>query len=68
MRAISKSEDEAHHDKTDVEVLQDNVCDMNALEVKGGILHSVRQDNEGNVIVSLGVNFVGYGGRELREV
>jgi len=68
LRAISKSQDEAHHDQTDVEVFQDHVCNMDPLEVKSGILHGVRQDNEGDVEVSLGKSFVGHGRREFRGV
>jgi hypothetical protein len=59
LRAISESQDETHHDQTDVEVFQDKVCNMDPLEIKSGILHGVRQDDEGDEEVSLGVKFVG---------
>ena len=45
---------------------------MDPLETKGGILHGVRQNDEGDVVVSLGVVFVsrecrGLKGACLRE-
>ena len=42
LRTISEGQDEAHHNKTNVEVLQDDVCNVNPLEIEGGILHGVR--------------------------
>ena len=66
MRAIPEGQNKAHHDQADVEVFQNDVRDMNPLKIEGGIFHSVRQNNEGDVEISLGRN-VGHGRRRIGE-
>ena len=68
LRTISESQDEAHYDHPDVEVFQDKVCNVNSFETKGGVLHGVCQNNEGDVVVSLGVGFISQDRRKSRGV
>ena len=56
---ISEGQDETHYQQANVKVFQDEVGYVNPLDTERGILHSVRQNPEGDVEVSLGMKPLG---------
>jgi hypothetical protein len=53
LRPISKRQDEAHDEQTQVKVFQNNVDNLDTPDLERGILHALREDDKGNIIVSL---------------
>jgi hypothetical protein len=53
LRPISKGQEEAHDEQSQVKVFQNNVDNLDTPDLERGILHALREDDEGKVIVSL---------------
>ena len=68
LRTIPEGQDEAHQNQAHVEIFQDQVCNMDSLEIKRRIFHRVRQDDEGDVVVSLGIGFISNDREKFRRV